>query len=530
MSQSSPTATEAWAQLAQAAQQNPPLTELLTEPGRDARLCHTLGQCRFDFSKQHVALAQLEHLYQLADEQAVAAKRDQLLAGEKINRSEDRAVLHTALRGTPLSDPTRNQDISAAVDGVLQRTYALVKAVQNGDWRGHTGKRINNVVHIGIGGSHLGPQLVTDALAQHARNDLSLHYVANIDAFELEQALARSNPETTLFVIASKSFTTLETQINASSARSWFLERGGTLAGIAQHFVAVTNNIEAAARFGLPEDNLLPMWDWVGGRFSLWSAVGLPIALKIGCDNHAALLAGAKLADEHFASADLGDNVPMLMALLATWNYNFLGATSLALLCYDERLKLLPNFLQQLEMESNGKSVDLHGQPVDYHTMAVLWGGTGTNGQHAYHQLLHQGTRAYAADFVMVGHDDHRRREHHNWLSANAMAQSQAMAQGFQAPEGETHRSVAGNHSSTIITLDELGPHALGVLLAVYEHKVFCQAAIWNINAFDQWGVELGKNLAVPIYGALTGDAEQTSLDPSTTALIKHLKKNVNRR
>ncbi|MFT7652791.1 MAG: glucose-6-phosphate isomerase [Candidatus Azotimanducaceae bacterium] len=518
-----PTETDEWRQLAQIASTltNTPSSTLIAEPHRHAALQHGFAGCSYDFTKQRFSAAQLPSLFRLATALKVEEKRDQMLAGQIINTSENRAVLHTALRGgANLADQT----LLDSIDQQRLHMYELAGSIRDGQWRGHTGKPIADVVHIGIGGSHLGPQLVIEALANASTCQLNIHFVANIDAHDLDAVLPKLNPETALFIIASKSFSTLETQVNASSARSWFLERGGRREDIAKHFVAVTNNVEAAAKFGLPEENLLPMSDWVGGRFSLWSSVGLTIAIKIGSENHQALLDGAKQMDQHFAQAECDTNIPILSALFATWNFNFLGATSHAVLSYDERLRLLPNFLQQLEMESNGKSVDIDGQPVNFHTMAVLWGGTGTNGQHAYHQLLHQGTRAFSADFIVVGKDDYGRREHHDWLMANAFGQSQAMAQGYQT-EGEPHRNVAGNHPNTVIVLDELGPQQLGGLLATYEHKVFAQAAIWNINAFDQWGVELGKNLSVPIYSALQGDLVADSLDPSTQGLVNSVKK-----
>ena len=522
-----PTETDEWRQLAQIASTltDMPSAALIAEPQRQAALQHELAGCSFDFTKQRFSVAALPALYKLAATLKVAEKRDRMLSGQVINTSENRAVLHTALRG---GSNLTNQALLDSIEQQRLRMYALSEAIRDGSWRGHTGKPIADVVHIGIGGSHLGPQLVIEALANASTSELKIHFVANIDAHDLTAVLPKLNPETTLFIIASKSFSTRETQVNASSARSWFLERGGHRPDIAKHFVAVTNNVEAAAKFGLPEENLLPMSDWVGGRFSLWSAVGLPIAIKIGSKNHQVLLDGAQEMDLHFAQAEYEANIPVLSALFATWNFNFLGATSHAVLSYDERLRLLPNFLQQLEMESNGKSVDIDGQPVNFHTMAVLWGGTGTNSQHAYHQLLHQGTHAFSADFIVVGKDEHDMREHHDWLMANAFGQSQAMAQGYQT-EDEPHRNVVGNHPNTVIVVDELGPKQLGGLLATYEHKVFTQAAIWNINAFDQWGVELGKNLSIPIYRALQADNVVGSLDPSTTELVNRVKKPQNR-
>ena len=517
------TKTDAWQKLGQHASKiaKTPLLEFLSDESRHQRLCFDLADCRFDFSKQRIDTESLEALLDLVPTTDLLAHRDAMFQGQPINNSEQRAVLHTALRtGKFVSD----KSLIAEVAEVLSRMRAIANAIRTGEWRGHTGKRITDVVHIGIGGSHLGPQVVVDALREYSTTDIAVHFVSNVDANDLHQALRGLNGETTLFVVASKSFTTLETQVNANSARSWFLERAGSVAAIARHFVAVSNNIAAAREFGLSEDNLLPMWDSVGGRFSLWSAVGLPILIKLGEANHQALLHGAAEVDEHFATSEPAENVAILAGLLAIWNYNFLGAGSLAVLSYDARLASLPDYLQQLEMESTGKRVDRMGEAVDLHTMPILWGGVGTNGQHAYHQLLHQGTRAYAADFIIIAEDDRNQPEHHNWLIANALAQSQAMAQGFAAPADESYRQVPGNHPSSIITLNRLSPRSLGALLAVYEHKVFVQAAVWNINAFDQWGVELGKKLANPIYAALAENQVDESIDASTLKLINDLK------
>ena len=446
-----------------------------------------------------------------------------MFSGQAINTSEQRAVLHPALRGGAASAP---EEIKSLVHSTQQRMFELAESIRDGSYRGFTNKPISDVVHIGIGGSHLGPELVVEALRDHCTSQLKFHFVANIDANELHDALAGLNPETTLFVVVSKSFSTLETQVNANSARSWFLERTGDVAAIHRHFIGVTSNIAAAAEFGLDETQLLPMWDWVGGRFSLWSAVGLPILLSLGTANFQQFLHGAKAVDEHFVNRPIAENIPLLSALFATWNYNFLGAASLAVLPYDERLSLLADYLQQLEMESNGKSVSVEGEAVTTHTMPILWGGTGTRGQHAYHQLLHQGSRAYCADFIVVRSDTRQKPEHHRWLLANALAQSQAMATG-QPDTSEAQKRVPGNHPTTTIVLNDLGPAQLGALLAVYEHKVFCHGAIWNINSFDQWGVELGKQLAKPIYTALSAESghDLPAQDGVTAHLIQYLKK-----
>ncbi len=516
-----PTALPAWQKLDELAQRLPdqPLQALLQDPTRPEQFCHAVGGCLFDFSKQWVDSRVLQQLLALAEQSQVSRQAAAMCDGEIINQTEQRAVLHTALRG---GAPNASAEIKTVVRDTQQRMFELSAALREGRYRGYTNKPIRDIVHIGIGGSHLGPELVVHALRDYANSHLRFHFVANIDANELHHALAGLNPETTLFVVVSKSFGTLETQINANSARSWFMERSGRIDAIGQHFIGVTSNIEAAVEFGLDPTQLLPMWDWVGGRFSLWSAVGLPILLSLGQAGFQQFLEGARRVDEHFLNQPAHSNVPLLAALFATWNYNFLGATSLAVLPYDERLTLLADYLQQLEMESNGKSVQRDGSTVSTQTMPVLWGGIGTRGQHAYHQLLHQGSRAYTADFIVVRRDTRGQPQHHQWLLANALAQSQAMAAG-QATPGEPHKHVPGNHPTTTVVLDDLGPTQLGALLAVYEHKVFCQGAIWNINSFDQWGVELGKQLAKPIFAALANGEEPSTQDAATQHLIKHL-------
>lgn len=517
-----PTRTPAWKKLSNIARDlgEKSFDELLAERADQTELCVEAAGCYFDFGRQRINDAALSALLSLAEETGVRARAEAMLRGEAINTSEGRAVLHTALRQGAVPNPAIDEEVAAT----QQRMRRFAADISNGSWRGYTGKPIRDIVHIGIGGSHLGPELAVEALADYAEPRLNVRFVANIDSLDLNRALAGLNPATTLFIIASKSFSTLETQVNAESARAWFLERTGRPDAIARHFLAVTTNLEAASAFGLKEENLLPMWDWVGGRFSLWSAVGLPILCAIGEANYQAFLDGARAMDEHFAEASGAENAPLLSALSAIWNDNFLGAGSLAVLAYDERLALLPDYLQQLEMESNGKSVDLDGNPVDYHTMPILWGGTGTKGQHAYHQLLHQGTRAYAADFIVVADSGDSLREHRDWLNANALAQGEAMAAGFAAPPNEAHRHVPGRHPSTTIVLDGMTPSTLGALLAAYEHKVFCQGTIWGINSFDQWGVELGKQLARPIHAALKGAVDTTEHNPVTARLLARLK------
>ena len=515
-----------WAALTASAQRLEPISsnELLQDAKRSNVLRHDLAGCHFDFSRQRVDQQALDELLALAEKVDLVAKRDAMFSGEKINVSEGRAVMHTVLRQGAPQAPLNFQE---QVASTKERLYASVDAIRHGSWRGFSNRAIKDVVHIGIGGSHLGPELLVNALAHIPSQEKApnIHFVANIDASDIDKALQGLNPETTLFIIVSKSFSTLETQVNADSARSWFLERTGNVGAIAQHFIGVTTNLAAASKFGLSEQNIFPLWDWVGGRFSLWSAVGLPIMLQIGSNAFERLLNGARIADEHFVGAPLKQNIPLISALLATWNTTALGCNSLAVISYDQRLKLLPDFLQQLEMESNGKSVDVTGSRLNYRTMQVLWGGCGTNGQHAYHQLLHQGTSRFAADFVIVARDAYHRPAHHHWLFANGIAQGQALTLGHQPEKShEQHKFVEGQHPSTTIILDDLQPEQLGCLLAIYEHKVFCQGVLWNINSFDQWGVELGKKMALPIFDELQGE-QSSNQDPATQHLIDQFKR-----
>jgi glucose-6-phosphate isomerase len=471
-----------------------------------------------DFSKQPVSAEIIQALLQLASTAGFAAQRERLFGGAPLNVTEGRPALHTALRARPEDRPAL---AGSVVDQTLQRLRQFANDVRCGQYLGHSGRAISDIVHIGIGGSHLGPELAVEALDGPGNPGIRCHFVANVDGAALQGALARCNPATTLFILVSKSFSTLETQVNASSARSWFLERVADHQALARHFVAITANIEQARTFGIDQANIYPMWDWVGGRFSLWSAVGLPVQLMAGPTAFDELREGARLMDEHFLSAPPARNLPLLMALIGIWNYNFRGVESQAILPYDRRLRLLPDYLQQLEMESNGKGVTLDGHPVATQTMPIVWGGEGTNGQHAFHQLLHQGTRRFAADFIMVANPAHDLDQHHRWLLANGLAQSQAMLLGHQDPD--PHRRVPGAKATTTLVLDALTPRSLGSLLALYEHKVFCQGLIWHINSFDQWGVELGKRLAVPIFAQLAG-APAADQDSSTQGLIAHIR------
>tara|TARA_B100001093_G_scaffold519452_1_gene608539 strand:- start:9954 stop:11519 length:1566 start_codon:yes stop_codon:yes gene_type:complete len=500
-----------------------PTAELLKDDQRGSKLTFDVAGCHFDLSRQRFDLSALDDLLALARDADVESLRDALFAGDKINVSENRPVLHMALRD---GVPNLAANLVAEISTARQKLYQCAESIRSGTWRGHSNKPITDVVHIGIGGSHLGPELITQALSKYATASPKIHFVANIDGSDLARTLGSLNPETTLFIVASKSFSTLETLENARSARNWFLERTCNTAAIAQHFIGITNNIAAAKQFGLIEENLFAIWSWVGGRYSLWSAMGLPAAIAIGSENFDKLLNGAAQVDKHFVQTSDTENLPLICALAGLWNYNLLGCQSLAVLSYDERLGLLPDYLQQLEMESNGKSVSRQGDSLDYTTMPILWGGRGTNGQHAYHQLLHQGTSAYAADIIIVGQDATNLPNHRNWLNANALGQAQAMADGWIPKSADDrYRAIAGQHPISIILMDELGPTQLGALLAIYEHKVFCQGALWNINSFDQWGVELGKKLAGPIYRSLNDDHSMNlSYDNATNALIAKLK------
>lgn len=496
-----------------------PIAELLEDPRRNDALRVDAAGLALDLSKQRLDDAALSNLVALARAQQLPARIEELFTGAALNSTESRPALHTALRSAPGEAPAV---AAAPVAETLARLLRFAEDVQTGQRRGHGGRPFTDVVHIGIGGSHLGPELAVEALGERG-SGLRCHFVANVDGDALTGTLQGLDPTTTLLIVVSKSFTTLETRENALAARSWLLERTGSLDALRHQVVGVTANVEAATEFGIDESMIYPLWDWVGGRFSLWSAVGMPIALAAGPQAFARLLEGARDMDRHFRNAPLEGNAPLLLALAAIWNFNFLGAGTLAVLPYSRRLRLLPDYLQQLEMESNGKRVHHDGSPVGVHSMGVLWGGEGTNGQHAFHQLLHQGTRSFAADFVVVAEPDHDLAVQHRWLLANALAQSQAMMAGQDSED--PHRRVPGDKASTTVVLERLTPRSLGALLALYEHKVFCQGVIWNINSFDQWGVEVGKRLALPIHEQL-GSAPAVSQDASTRHLVERLRRN----
>ncbi|PZP84879.1 MAG: glucose-6-phosphate isomerase [Ectopseudomonas oleovorans] len=495
-----------------------------------------------DYSKNLIDERGLELLMQLAEQTGLHQSIAALYNGEQVNASEGRAALHTALR-SPIGRRLLldGHDIIPEVHRVLNQVTELVSRIHSGLWRGYSEKPIKEVVNIGIGGSFLGPQLVSEALRPFTQRGVRCHYLANIDGSEFRELTARLDPETTLFIVSSKSFGTLETLKNTLAARDWYLAMGGPEEQLHRHFIAVTSNRKAAIEFGIGEENIFPMWDWVGGRYSLWSAIGLPIALAIGVSNFKELLAGAYAMDQHFTQAPLAENMPVLMALLGIWYTNFWGAQSHAILPYDHYLRNFTKHLQQLDMESNGKSVRQDGSELNIATGPIIWGGVGCNGQHAYHQLLHQGRLLVPADFIVPVNSYNPLSDHHQWLFANCLSQAQALMQGKTREEAEAelrakgmneadvqrlapHKVIPGNRPSNILVMNRIAPFELGALVALYEHKVFVQSAIWGINAFDQWGVELGKEMGKEVYQRLTGQVDSSASDASTQGLIDHFR------
>ena len=496
-----------------------------------------------DYSKQRVdaeVMSALHGLWTAADVPGWIAR---MRAGEAINSSENRAVLHFALRQQgDVPVPSASADVMPEVRRVLSQMREFCAAVHEGTWRGASGERITDVVNIGIGGSDLGPKMATQALAAFHHSGIRVHYVSNLDAAHLAGVLAPLRPQSTLFVIASKTFTTQETMRNAHSARAWVVAAPGLgEAAVARHFVAVSTNLAEVARFGIDAANTFAFWDWVGGRFSLWSAIGLPLALAVGYANFERMLQGAHAMDEHFFSAPVERNLPATLALLAVWNVNFLGAATQAILPYSQSLEFLPRYLQQLEMESNGKQAGRDGEPVGHATCPVVWGEPGTNGQHAFYQLIHQGGRLIPCDFLAFKQADFDLPGHQAPLLANCLAQSEALMRGKTLDEaraeltaaGATPEQVAqlaplkvfpGNQPSTTLVLPRLEPYTLGQLIALYEHKTFVQGVLWNLNSFDQWGVELGKQLAARLLPMFEGDASTAALDSSTAGLIAALR------
>ncbi|MEA3456161.1 MAG: glucose-6-phosphate isomerase, partial [Campylobacterota bacterium] len=495
-----------------------------------------------DFSKNRIDEKIFGSLLKLAEEMDLKAATEAMFTGEKINRTEDRAVLHTALRNRgnrPIY--ADGKDVMPEINTVLKQMEDFCGRVHSGVWKGYTGKKITDIVNIGIGGSDLGPVMVTEALRYYKLPDIESHFVSNVDGTHIAETLKRVNPETTLFLIASKTFTTQETMSNAHSARDWFLEAAKEETAVEKHFVAMSTNTEGVKAFGIHPDNMFPFWDWVGGRYSLWSAIGLSIALTIGYDRFVELLEGAHEMDEHFRHTPFADNLPVIMALLGIWYNNFYGAESLAILPYDQYLHRFSAYMQQGDMESNGKSSSRRNEKVSWQTGPVIWGEPGTNGQHAFYQLIHQGTKLIPCDFIAPAQSLNPIGKHHSILLSNFFAQTEALAFGkrYEQVEDEfiaagksldevsdliPHKVFEGNRPTNSILLQKVTPRSLGKLIALYEHKIFVQGVIWNVYSFDQWGVELGKQLAKRILPELEGDQEVTSHDTSTNGLIKQWK------
>ena len=510
------------------------------DPDRGTRLRLEAVGWYFDYSKNLVTDETLTLLAQLARESGVAQRRDAMFAGEHINVSEDRAVLHVALRmPKSASLVVDGVDVVADVHRVLGRMAAFADKVRRGEWLGHTGKPIRNVVNIGIGGSDLGPVMAYEALRHFAHRELTFRFVSNVDATDFVEAVRDLDPEETLFVISSKTFGTLETLTNAASARAWLVDHLGDERAVAKHFVAVSTNAQKVAAFGIDVANMFEFWDWVGGRYSMESAIGLSTMIAIGPEHFTSMLEGFHAMDEHFRSAPLEANLPVLLGLLAIWNHDFLGFPTVGVMPYDQYLHRLPAYLQQLTMESNGKHVTLAGEHVTYETGPVYWGEPGTNGQHSFYQLIHQGTTKVPVDFIAFANSLNPLGEHHDILMSNVFAQAEALA--FGKTDGELraegaseavipHRVMEGNRPSNVLLTSELSPYVLGTLVALYEHSVFVQGTVWGINSFDQWGVELGKQLSVKIIPELTSEqTPELDHDSSTNTLItryRSLKKN----
>lgn len=502
-----------------------------------------------DYSKNHLNAETLKLLFKLAQEQDLTAKIEALFTGQPINASENRAVLHTALRA-PADQPmwVNGADVSIDIANTLEKMQHISTAINNGDWRGYSNKIFTDVVNIGIGGSDQGPAMAVSALAPFSTSNLRFHFVANVDGAEIRSILAQVNAETTLFIVSSKSFTTKETLCNAKTAEQWL---NNSIANTAEnitfaecfqkHFIAITADAERAEAFGFSSPQILQLWDWVGGRYSVWSAVGLPIMLAIGIENFKHFLAGAHTMDQHFRTAEFHQNMPVILALLGIWYINFFNVQSHAILPYDSLLKLFIPYLQQAEMESNGKDVQCDGTAVDYSTAPIIWGGVGCNGQHAFHQLLHQGTQLITADFLMPIIPHHSLNNHHSLLLANCFSQTQALMQGktyaqaygellangmddMAAKQLAPHKVIPGNRPSNTLLFKQLTPATLGALVALYEHKIFVQGVLWNINSFDQWGVELGKQLSERILIDLTTSLPSSAHDASTTGLINYMR------
>ncbi|MCL1079818.1 glucose-6-phosphate isomerase [Parashewanella spongiae] len=538
------TDTKSWQALAKHRDNIKHMRELFAEDNQRFEKMSVKGcGLLLDYSKNRLDETALSNLFQLANETKLTEKIQAMFAGNAINTTENRAVLHTALRASSDTEVIVNgQNVMPEIQQTLKKMEQFVNDVHNGTWVGYTGKTITDIVSIGIGGSFLGPKIVSQALRPYWTGHINCHFVANVDGTSIVEKLKPLDPETTLFVMSSKSFSTQETLTNTLSARNWLLKSGADKAAVAKHFVAITSNVAKATEFGIEEKNTFPMWNWVGGRYSLWSAIGLPIVLLTGFETFKTLLNGAAEMDEHFATQPLEQNMPVLMGLISLWYSNFYGSESQVILTYDHYLRGLPAYIQQLDMESNGKSVDLAGNSLDYNTGPVIWGGEGTNGQHAYHQLIHQGTALIPADFIFPLTSHNPLGNHHIQLASNCFGQTQALMQGrtFEEAKAELsnsnlseeqkniiakHKVMPGNRPSNTILMDKLTPKTLGALIALYEHRTFVQGAVWDINSFDQWGVELGKVLGVDVLNRLGSDKSCSELDSSSNSLINLFKK-----
>jgi len=539
-----PTTTSAWSKLVALSQkhQNLSIVELFDQKDRFERYSRSLEDILVDFSKNRIPDEVFEALLQLAQETALSQAIESMFTGQAINQTENRAVLHTALRNRSNSPVyVDGQDVMPEVNQVLSQMKAFATQIHQGTWLGYTGKPITALVNIGIGGSDLGPVMVTEALKAYQSPKLKLHFVSNVDGTHIAETLKEVDPETTLFFIASKTFTTQETMTNAHSARTWFLEHAQDEKAIAKHFVALSTNSESVRAFGIDPQNMFAFWDWVGGRYSLWSAIGLPIACAIGFDRFEELLSGAHSMDLHFRTTPLDQNIPVILALVGIWNTNFLGASSEAILPYDQYLHRFAAYFQQGNMESNGKYVGRDGKKVNYPTGPIIWGEPGTNGQHAFYQLIHQGTHLIPCDFIAPARSHNPIGDHHVKLLSNFFAQTEALMKGKSLPEvvaemrkaGKSeeeiqriapHRVFEGNRPTNSILVKQITPYTLGQLVALYEHKIAAQGIIWNIFSFDQWGVELGKVLANGILPELTDDVKVESHDSSTNGLINAYK------
>lgn len=540
-----PTQTQAWKDLSdhQKEMKNVQMKDLFTKnPNRFEEMSLQLGDILFDYSKNLITHETLEKLLNLADECKLKAAKEAMFAGEKINETEDRAVMHTALRN--FSDKPimiDGEDIMKEVRETRQKMKSFCEKIHNGTWKGYSGKKIKNVVNIGIGGSDLGPVMVTEALKSYWIDGMHAYFVSNVDGTQIVETLKNLNPEETLFTIASKTFTTQETMTNAHTARDWFLKSARDKKHVEKHFVALSTNKEGVEEFGIDPENMFVFWDWVGGRYSLWSSIGLSIALTIGYDNFEQLLKGAEATDNHFRNTDFKENIPVIMALVGLWYTNFFGSETEAILPYDQYMHRFPAYFQQGNMESNGKHTDRNGNNVTYSTGPIVWGEPGTNGQHAFYQLIHQGTHLIPCDFIAPAISHNPIGEHHPILVSNFFAQTEALMNGKTAEQVEDElkeqgmdksereklipfKVFTGNKPTNSFLLKEITPFTLGSLTALYEHKIFVQGVIWNIFSFDQWGVELGKQLAKKVLPELKNNDKINSHDASTNGLINAYK------